>query len=304
MSAIWKVPEPLSTCEVALDDGAVSVARRYGNVEGRRIILSHGNGLAIDLYYPFWSLLADEFDVIVCDIRNHGWNPVGSINQHNLAVFVADLHRTLDAVDHQFGAKPRIGVYHSMSALVALLALSSVITDRLAPEGPRFSNLVLFDPPIFRPSASGSEFEELAESLIRRTRRRANRFETVDDFLELLRYSTAFLRVRPGVRELMAETTLRPSDDGEFHMLRCPPEYEARIVEYARSYGGLVDLESLPCPIKVIGADPTLPSAYLPTFDLDTMGTVDYDFLPEATHYLQLEKPEECAAAVRAHLDR
>ena len=29
---------------------------------------------------------------------------------------------------------------------------------------------------------------------------------------------------------------------------------------------------------------------------------VDYDFIPEATHLLQLERPEECAAAVREFL--
>ena len=60
----------------------------------------------------------------------------------------------------------------------------------------------------------------------------------------------------------------------------------------------------MPCRIKVIGADPTLPFAYLPTFDLDLMGALEYDFLPDATHYLQLERPEECVAALREYLDR
>ena len=92
----------------------------------------------------------------------------------------------------------------------------------------------------------------------------------------------------------MAATTLRKSDDGEHYVLRCPPEYEIRVVEYARSYGGLVDLGDLPCRIKVIGADPTLPSALPAHLELDLMGATEYDFLPDATHYLQLEKPEEC----------
>ena len=49
---------------------------------------------------------------------------------------------------------------------------------------------------------------------------------------------------------------------------------------------------------------PTLPYSYLPTFDFSNVMKVDYDFIPEATHFLQLEQPEECAAAVREFVDR
>ena len=298
---IWEVPQPNSTCQVALDDGTVTVLRRYGNVDGRRLILSHGNGLAIDFYYPFWSLLLDEFDLVLYDIRNHGRNELGPISQHNVPVFIADLHRVLAAMDQQFGAKPRIGVFHSLSALIALLSLSSIMTEQVSAEGPSFSQLVLFDPPLFLPT-SESVFEEVAEGLIRRTRKRSNRFRSLEDFAELLSYSPNFSRMVPGAHRLMAATTLRRSAEGEHFVLRCPPEYEARVLEYARSYGGLVDLGDLPCPTKVIGADPTLPFAYLPTFDLELMGATEYDFLPDATHYLQLEKPDECVAALREYL--
>ena len=223
---IWEVPQPLSTCEVHLDDGSVTVLRRYGNVDGRRLILSHGNGLAIDLYYPFWSLLVDEFDLVLYDIRNHGWNSLGPIGQHNVPMFVADLHRILAAIDREFGAKPHIGVYHSLSALIALLSLSSVVTARVSTEGPSFSDLVLFDPPLFLPSNS-EMFEEVAEALIRRTRKRTNQFRTPQEYAELLHYSPSFSRMVPGARELMAATTLRRSNDAEHYVLRCPPEYEA-----------------------------------------------------------------------------
>ena len=151
---IWEVPQPISTCQVALDDGTATVLRRYGNVDGRRLILSHGNGLAIDLYYPFWSLLVDEFDLVLYDIRNHGRNQLGPISQHNVPMFIADLHRVLAAMDQRFGAKPRIGVFHSLSALIALLSLSSIMTEQVSAEGPSFSQLVLYDPPLFLPSAS------------------------------------------------------------------------------------------------------------------------------------------------------
>ncbi len=63
-----------------------------------------------------------------------------------------------------------------------------------------------------------------------------------------------------------------------------------------------MDWEDLRCPTKIIGADPTLPYTYLPTFDLRHATAVDYDFVPEASHFLQLEKPEKCATMVRGYL--
>ena len=68
-------------------------------------------------------------------------------------------------------------------------------------------------------------------------------------------------------------------------------------------YAVLVDFAAFRCPIKVLGADPTLPYSYLPTLDLSHILTVDYDFLPEATHLLQIEQPAECVAAMREFIE-
>ncbi len=53
---VWEVPEPLATLDVRVDDDTVIRVRRHGNPDGPRLVLGHGNGLAIDVYYPFWSL--------------------------------------------------------------------------------------------------------------------------------------------------------------------------------------------------------------------------------------------------------
>ena len=176
------------------------------------------------------------------------------------------------------------------------------MTEQVSAEGPSFSRLVLFDPPLFLPT-SESVFEEVAEGSSSNPQA-VQPVQVTRGLRGVLGYSPNLSRMVPGAHQLMAATTLRRSDDGEHYVLRCPPEYEARVLEYARSYGSLVDLGDLGCPTKVIGADPTLPFAYLPTFDLDLMGATEYDFLPDATHYLQLEKPEECVAALREYLDR
>ena len=290
--ADWEIPEPLSVCEVRLDDRTVTTVRQHGNPTGPRLVLSHGNGLAINLYYPFWSLLADDHELIVYDIRNHGWNRVGGLSDHNVPTLIRDHDLLLDTVDHVYGHKPTVGIFHSLSSIIPLLSSTDL-----------YSALILFDPPLCRPGASQFELHAAAEKGAAQIRRRGYRFRTREEFADFLRYVPAFARVVPGVRELMAETTLRQTTEGDAYELRCPREYEAQLMDYTRCFFPLVDLESLSCPTKIVGADPTLPYSYLPTFDLSDVIKVDYDFIPEATHLLQLERPEECAAAVREFLD-
>ena len=290
----WKVPEPLSTHDVRVDDETLITLRRHGNPEGPRLVLSHGNGLSIDLYYPFWSLLEDDFDLIAYDLRNHGWNTATSMRNHNLPTFVHDHDVIMEEIDSCFGDKPKVGVFHSVSALTTLLSLNL---------GADFAALVLFDPPLAKPGRGHQEYEEVAKRLSMMTRSRTPLFKTRETFSELLSYLPNFQKMEAGVRDLFAETTLRESPDGDGFELRCPREYEAQMLMYASAFSVLVDFDSLLSPTKVIGADPTLPYSYLPTLDLRDVFTVNYDFLPEATHFLQLEQPEECAALVREFLE-
>jgi len=119
---VWEIPEPRSAHEVRHEDGSRTVVRRHGNPAGPRLLLSHGNGLAIDFYYPFWSLLTDDFDLILYDMRNHGWNAVGSRAEHNFPNLVRDQNQVVEEVEAHYGAKPMAGVFHSLSALGTLVA--------------------------------------------------------------------------------------------------------------------------------------------------------------------------------------
>ena len=292
---LWEIPEPASVCEVRPDADAVITLRRYGNPAGPRLVLSHGNGLAIDLYFPFWSLLMDDYDLIIHDLRNHGWNKVGPIGDHN---------RVLAAIDEHYGKKPKIGVYHSVSALVTLMSASVLLDPETFSESNAFSALVLFDPPVCKPGINEIRFDEMTEQTAGLTRQRANLFRSMEQYVELLGYLPTFKHFVPGSHELMARTTLRRRADGQGYELRCPPEYEARIIEYIRGFSPLVDFETLHCPTKTICADPTMPYSYLPTIDMSEMLSVDYDFLPDTTHFLQLEQPEECVAIMREFIEQ
>ena len=290
---VWKIPEPLSTIDVRLDADTVTTVRQHGNPSGFRVVVSHGSGLAVDLYYPFWSLLADDFDLMVYDLRNHGWNSVGDQRDHNIPTLIHDHDIILESIDRAYGSKPTVGIYHSLASLITLLSFSRL-----------YSALVLFDPPLTKAGASQTELHEAAERAAAMIRRRGHHFKAREDFVELLGIFPTFKRAVPGVHELMARTTLRQSASGEGYELRCPREYEAQLMNYSRSFFPLLDLDLVACPVKIIGADPTLPHAYLPTLDQRLVSAMDYDFIPEATHFLQLEKPAECAAVARAFLEQ
>ena len=290
----WELPEPLSTHDARVDDETVVTLRRHGNPDGVRLVLSHGNGLAIDLYYPFWSLLLDDFDLILYDQRNHGWNGLTSLQNHNVPTLVHDHDVIMEAIDRRFGTKPKIGVFHSVSALITLLSSN---------RGSDFAARVLFDPPLCKPGRDHKEFEEAANQLSSTSRRRMARFKNREDFAFLLSFFPIFELIVPGGHDLFALTTLRENKREELYELSCPPEYEAQLIDYAGAFAVLVDFEAQLCPTKVIGADPTLPFSYLPTLDLSDVFTVGYDFIPDATHFLQLEQPRQCAELMREFID-
>lgn len=291
---VWRVPEPRSVHKVKMDEESSILLRRHGNPDGTRLILSHGNGLAIDFYYPFWSLLTDDFDLIVYDMRNHGWNAVGGLENHSVPTLVGDHDRILEEIGRQFGQKPQVGVFHSLSCLTPLISES---------KGSEYSALVLFDPPLCKPGRNFRDFEEAANRMAKSARRRTYQFKAKSAFTELFGIFPTYKAAVPGTVDLLADTTLRESPDGEGFELRCPREYEAQIIDYASVFGAFIDFAKIRCPVKVLGADPTLPYSYLPSLNLSDISSVDYDFLPDATHMLQLEQPEECAAVMRQFID-
>ena len=285
----WTVPEPLQIAKAEMDDGTEIVVRRHGNPTGPRIVLSHANGFAVDAYFPFWSLLTDRFDVVVFDLRNHGWNLVGELENHNIPTFVRDMTLVARAIQTEFGPKPAIGAFHSVSGLTAAIEACSGARS--------FAALVLFDPFICPQECHPSHRELLRTTLKQMNegaRRRRYSFDSEAAFAERLRETPAFERLITGVPELLAQTTLRSTNRSSKFVLRCPREFEARIYEQGYRYATTVDVESIGCPVKVIGSDPLSPHSFMPTVAMDEIVTLNYDFIPETTHFLQLEDPQEC----------
>ena len=105
MTEVWTVPEPEDVHEVRAADGYPIAVRRYGNPDGLRLVLSHGNGFAIDAYWPFWSRFIQDFDVFVHDIRSHGRNPVGDVDVHSIPMIAEDFACIARNIDRRFGVR-------------------------------------------------------------------------------------------------------------------------------------------------------------------------------------------------------
>ena len=285
ITPIGELPEPRAVLEVDTVDGARLYVRRQGNPEGPRLLISHGCGMAADAYYPFWAPLLNRFDLFLYDLRSHGWNPPGDLKKQNIPTFVQDCERVLRAIGECYGEKPVIGVFHSLSGLVALLHEE---------KWKGFSALVMFDVPIRPPGGKPEDLVEMGETMSAYARRRREWFKTREEFSDRLTNVAAFNRLVPGVTDLLAQTTLRPASGGMGYELCCPREHEAQVYEYLFGWAMRVDLQKVSCPVKIVGADPTEPYSFMPTMDLRELIGANYDFIPETTHFLQLEQPAKC----------
>jgi pimeloyl-ACP methyl ester carboxylesterase len=292
------VPKPLAVADLTMADGAVIRLRRHGNPAGPRIALSHGNGLAIDAYLPFWSQLLARHDVVLFDQRNHGENPLHP-SGHDWDRITRDNVEIFDGIARAFGAKPVVGAFHSLSAVAAAMA-----TLRF---GPRWRPLVLFDPPIF--PRLGHPLEPMEREHMRDmaalARRRPERYADPAAFAAQLAARASFRRWVPGAHDLFARATLRPDPAGEGWMLRCPRELEARIFEQNVDPTVWPRLGACPVPLFLIGADIGVEGQQAPAFLTEGLARdqgIPYAMIPETTHFLQIERPREALAALEIFL--
>ena len=290
-TAGFVLPEPSATLDLRMNDGAPIRVVRHGNPSGPRVVLSHGNGFASDSYFPFWRLMLERFDLALFDIRNCGRNPFHGA--HHYSRFARDNAEVHGAIAEKWGEKTTIGAFHSMSAIAALLAIVDGVWH--------WDALVLFDPPVVPPEGNplrgllmtgGEALRDAA--LIRR-----NRFRDPEELADVFRYPNRFRRLRKGVAELNARSVLRFDPACGDWRLCCPGPVEA---------GLYTEIAELPIwrkpgppmnPLLIVSSDPESQDASksAPCCKLfcETFG-IDYAFVPDTSHLLQLEEPERCFA--------
>lgn len=296
------LPAPKTTLDLVMDDGAVIFVRQHGNTEGPRLVLAHGNGFAIDAYYPFWQLLTDRFELCLYDQRNHGWNPRhDEIDRHDVPNFVEDMESVIDGIEGAFGKKPMAGVFHSISAITA--------TWHALEKGWRWDALALFDPPfVMSPDHPLHEISKGFELMLADwSKDRPERFPSPDDLADQFKASKSLSRWVKGSHELMANAILREDKATGEWVLCCPPEGESQVYRTNSALDLTPRLPELKGPLKIIASDPEDPNARSPGLvnrALHDMYGHEWEAVPGTTHMLQLEKPEQCATILTAFLDQ
>ena len=295
-----RLTEPLAEIAVESADGAVLRVRRHGNVQAAtRLLVSHGNGFAIDGYIGFWSRFLVDFEIVAFDMRSHGRNPRAEPANHDYAHMSRDIDAVGQAVPAEFGRKPSAGLFHSMSAQSALLQTIA---------GPvHFDALIAFDPPNVpgpghrvHDAMVGYE-RKLANWASQRPTRFADPAALAADFAA----TRSGQRWAPGASIAMARAVLRRGSDG--WELACPREREASMYLQGIDLGLWPRRQDVPIPVTLIGADPDCPypaATALSNRALAREGGFDYRAIPGTSHLLQLEGPGACAETALAALNQ
>lgn len=286
---------PLDVVEARMADGAMIHIRRMSAHPRLRLVLSHGNGLAIDGFEVFWSRLLPDAEVILFDFRNHGRNPIAPVSsENNWTHFVSDMDEVLGIIEKRFGPKPTFGVFHSMSALTSLIHAS----QRPHP----WMGLVLFEPPAVPPEDRPERKEtlDLHVDLASKTRKRRIQYESPEQLSRSFSRVLMFQRMTDSARLQLAAATLQQQADGTYR-LACPPNFEADTFQIGDIAPHWHQFARIACPVLIVSSSPD--DSDMPVVSrISRLLATDFRFehveLDDCGHLVMLDKPERCAKEV------
>ncbi len=287
------------TMDIACTGNAQIRVRRYSRAGAPRLVLSHGNGFAIDGYRVFWELLLSDFELCLFDLRNHGANPLSSIETHSIATMACDHVDLAAAITANFDLRPTFGLFHSVSSIAAIRA---ALDHDLQWDG-----LILYDPPLIAPPGNSLRDmnKQLDQTLAHFALNRPHHFASSDDLAAQFRQ-----RIGRGWAEGaefdMAKAITRLSPGGGYE-LSCPGAYEARIYVENAAFDSFDAMAALKPPVCLICADPEAPRALSPAF-AGPQAAAKFGFacvsVPETGHLLQIEKPDVVAEHTRKFIQQ
>jgi len=278
-------------------DGVVIPLRIFGKPDAmQRVVCSHGNGMAIDGYVDFWAQLADDFQVVVLDFRGHGRSDAGCYEHHTWEWFRRDLGVVLHTLNRVLGKRQTIGAFHSLSSIVSL--------HYVREQGSELDALALFDPPFMPPEDNPHRHAHMAEmyGLAQRASLRRKRFNDPLELAAQFAKQPHCSRWQPHACQSMACAVMRQNRDGDGWMLSCAPDREGRIFASNDDASLFEYLARVRIPLQIIASDPQVQSVSVSAHACRWIAQhygVRYLCVPDTTHFLQLERPDLCAQALR-----
>lgn len=285
--------------ELKLRDGTKISLQRRGS--GPRILFSHGGGFACAAFDSFLKLLAENFEVFSYDLRGHGLteslNATQDIQAFCVNLLFEDFVEITALLRDQFGPLPMWGVFHSISSVIALQAISK--------HAGILKGLVAFEPPLAGIGKWKAISDADRESLAARTYKRTSRFKNPAVLQKKFgRHMNSKLMGDAHASEL-ALALLRECADGEFE-LRCRPEIEARIYETNQHFGLWNELARIAEPVWIMAGrcegKADYPSAIAP--EIAAAGKFELISEQGWSHLGWIEYPEQAASMVADLLNR
>jgi pimeloyl-ACP methyl ester carboxylesterase len=292
------IPAPTEALRLPMSDGVALSVRRHARPGADRLVITHGNGFAVDGYRAFWEPLLADYEVVVFDMRNHGQSDANGADGHNYLQMSRDLASVRDFVAAEWGARRTAGVFHSMSSRAGM--------KQAVEGGFGWDAMILFDPPNvpLRGHALYDKMHRFETRLVEYALNRPDRFASVEAMVEGYAAAPGSRTWLPGSMVDMANAVLRPAPEGGFALV-CQRELEASIYLAALTLNLWPTAAQIGGPTCMICADPEMekgsPTA-IPNRTLCAEGAIAYRSIAGTGHLLQIERPDACREAMRDFL--
>jgi pimeloyl-ACP methyl ester carboxylesterase len=249
--------------------------------EGEPIVVLHATGFLGRIYRPLAERLCAIGHVYSYDQRGHGDSAVAPDGAYDWTLTMKDLEgfiatmgwRSVRAIGHSAGATAIGGLAAERPDLV--------------------SRAVLVEPVIFEsPTAPELGWRN---PFIEMTLKRKRVFDSVEAMYSNFDRKPPYSTWRKDILRDYCEFGTRPARDGK-RELKCTPEIEAKLYETAVEFDGFQRILNCKIPLLIMfGARGDSLGATLSGKIADQLKTAQVIDVPDAGHFLPMEKPEYVA---------
>ena len=249
--------------------------------EGEPIVLLHATGFLGRVYRPLAERLCAIGHVYSYDQRGHGDSATAPDRNYDWTLTMKDLEgfiatmgwRNVRAIGHSAGATAIGGLAAERPDLV--------------------SRAMLVEPVIFEsPTAPELGWRN---PFIEKTLKRKRVFDSVEAMYSNFDRKPPYNTWRKDILRDYCEFSTRPTRDGK-RELKCTPEIEAKMYETAVEFDGLQRILNCKIPLLIMFGSPSDSlGATLSGKIADQLKTAQVIDVPDAGHFLPMEKPEYVA---------
>ena len=269
-------------------DGAALHYLDWGG-DGPPMVLIHATGFMGAIWRPIAEQLAKTFRVVALDQRGHGDSPP-SADGYSFELFADDLQRLIDTLELE--APLAAGHSSGGTTIVAHAARNPGVISRA----------VLIEPILPRP-----EWYQLAPAnrspnrMAEGARKRRAVWPSSDALFESYRSRPPFETWREDVLRLYADEGTRERADGQVE-LKCAPEDEAQLFEAVTRIDPWAMASELRSPTLILwGAESHLKDSVRAHAQKAFPKAQTLD-VPESTHFLPQERPDEVVRHIEEFL--